>query len=164
MAVRAVAGELSWRQVAKDTGYPHHSGIKNHMEKHFEAPPTPEERAMIALKEDGTLEDMVAALKRQATTAPPEIAPLYAVAARNLAGLEETKPSQQHLIQSLKAIQEMTGMKSEQRIMLAFAQHMFGTEQVLEASDEALAELQSGEYIDAEVIEDKEEDEVEAIA
>ena len=52
--------------------------------------------------------------------------PLFAVAIRNLRGLGDTKPSQQHLIQALKTIQEMTGMKQEQRMMLQFAEAMFG--------------------------------------
>lgn len=121
---QALDGALSWRAASREAGLSHHQGFKNHMEKHYARPPTAEEEAMASLS--GDLAEMVEALKRQAKIAPPEIAPFYAVAIRNLAGIEETKPSQQHLIQALKAIHEVTGMKMEQRLMLEFAKHQFG--------------------------------------
>jgi len=57
------------------------------------------------------------------------VKPLYATAIRNLRGLMETKPSQQHLIAALKGIHEITGMRMEQQMMLAFGQKMFGAPQ-----------------------------------
>lgn len=133
---QALEGELSWRGAADVGGLSHHKGLKNHMEKHFALPPTVEEEAMASMT--GDLAQMVEELKAQARIAPPEIAPFYAVAIRNLAGLEDTKPSQQHLIQALKAIHEVTGMKMEQRLMLEFAKHQFG----LGGGDEPAAELE----------------------
>lgn len=121
---QALDGAISWRAATREGGLPSHQSFKNHMEKHFAAPPSTEDVVMDAL--GGDIAGMVEELKAQARIAPPEVAPLYAVAIRNLAGLEETKPSQQHLIQALKAIQEVTGMKMEQRLMLEFARHQFG--------------------------------------
>lgn len=121
---QALDGAISWRAAARDGELNHHQGLKNHMEKHYAAPPSVEDEVLAAASED--IREMVEDLKAQAKVAPPEIAPFYAVAIRNLAGIEETKPSQQHLIQALKAIHEVTGMKMEQRLMLEFAKHQFG--------------------------------------
>lgn len=60
-------------------------------------------------------------LEREMDVAPPTVAPLYAVALRNIDGLEETKASQEHLIRSLKAIHEITGLQLHQRMLLTFA-------------------------------------------
>lgn len=121
---QALDGATSWRAATRDAGLTSHQSFKNHMEKHYATPSTSEELVMEGMT--GALATMVEELKANARLAPPEIAPFYAVAIRNLAGLEETKPSQQHLIQALKAIHEVTGMKMEQRLMLEFAKHQFG--------------------------------------
>lgn len=121
---QALDGAISWRAATRDAGLNSHQSFKNHMEKHYAAPSSNEELVMDAMV--GDLATMVEELKANARLAPPEIAPFYAVAIRNLAGLQETKPSQQHLIQALKAIHEVTGMKMEQRLMLEFAKHQFG--------------------------------------
>lgn len=60
-------------------------------------------------------------LEAELAVAPPTIAPLYAVALRNLEGLEETKASQEHLIRALKAIHEITGLQLQQRMLVTFA-------------------------------------------
>lgn len=134
----ALDGATSWRAAAREAGLSHHQGLKNHMEKHFAAPASAEEMVLEAIS--GDLAEMVEELKAQARLAPPEIAPFYAVAIRNLAGLAETKPSQQHLIQALKAIHEVTGMKMEQRLMLEFAKHQFGL-----GEPEAAGALEAGQ-------------------
>lgn len=74
---------------------------------------------------DALIAEAVVDLHDAMRMAPPEVKPLYAAAIVNLRGLKDTKPSQQHLIQSLKTIQEMTGMRQEQRMMLTFAEAMF---------------------------------------
>jgi hypothetical protein len=61
------------------------------------------------------------ALQHEMELAPPTIAPLYALALRNLEGLEDTKPSQEHLIRALKAIHEITGLRLQQHMLVAFA-------------------------------------------
>ena len=123
---QALDGAISWRAAARDGGLSHHTPLSNHMKKHFAQPPTSEEEMLANLSED--LQEMVEALKAQARIAPPEIAPFYAIAIRNLAAIDQTAPSQQHLIQALKAIHEVTGMKMEQRLMLEFAKASFGVE------------------------------------
>lgn len=142
---QALDGAISWRQAARDGGLPHHQSLKNHMEKHYAQPPTTEEEAMSAVESDINL--AVEELLELARLAPAEVRPFYLAAARNLAGLLETKPSQQHLIQSLKAVHEVTGMKMEQRLMLEFAQAQFGL-----GASEASAELETArEVIDVDV-------------
>lgn len=121
---QALDGAISWRAAAREAGLSHHAGLKNHMESHYAQAPSAQDVVMEAL--DADLQRMVDELRAQARMAPPEIAPFYAVAIRNLASIAETNPSQQHLIQALKAIHEVTGMKMEQRLMLEFAKHQFG--------------------------------------
>ena len=53
--------------------------------------------------------------------APPDVKPLFLVAIQNLDGLRSMKPSAAELTRALKTIQEMTGMKNEQRMLLQFA-------------------------------------------
>lgn len=122
---QALDGAISWRAAARDGDLSHHQSLKNHMEKHYALPPSEEELLMGAVSED--IAEMIEGLKQQARIAPPEIAPFYAIAIRNLAAIENTAPSQQHLIQALKAIHEVTGMKMEQRLMLEFAKASFGS-------------------------------------
>lgn len=81
---------------------------------------------------EDVLDDMAAATEETVTElwglwrmAPPDAKPMYLAAIHNLRGLLATKPSQQHLMQALKTIQEMTGMKQEHRMMLSFASAMF---------------------------------------
>ncbi len=136
---RALRGDLSWRAAAREAGMEdRYASLKTHMESHFvEAQVREVEDEMeVAIK------DAVQDLYRQMRSAPAEVKPLYAAAIRNLQGLRDTKPSQQHLIAALKTIQEMTGMRQEQRLMLHFAEAMFG----VGAPEEPLA-------IEAEAIE-----------
>lgn len=146
VALRATLGEMSWRAVAKEAGLSHHQSLQNHMQKHYVAPVAPQVQALTAPDTNDLMADSIQELKEQMRIAPPEVKPLYAVAIKNLAGLNETKPSQQHLIQALKSIHEITGMRMEQRMMLQFAEQMFG-----EVGAAPAAALDSG-IIDAEVI------------
>jgi hypothetical protein len=121
LGLKAVSGEISWREAARDSGLARYQSLQNHMDKHYV-----DNVAREAESEFDTLViEGVAELRQAMRTAPAEVKPLYAVAIMNLKGLAETKPSQQHLIQSLKTIQEMTGMRQEQRLMLTFIDSMF---------------------------------------
>lgn len=128
---QALSGAMSWREASRQSGVPHMS-LKNHMEKHFVAEATAQ--ATEALTEDIT--ETLANLRRNAALAPVEVQPLYFVAIRNLEGLMDTKPSQQHLLAAIKAIHEVTGMRNEQRILLAFAAEHFAVP--LEEAEEAM--------------------------
>lgn len=120
LGVRAMNGELSWRAAATELGLTHGAGLKNHMEKHYVLPT----RQATGHDYDVLIADSVEDLKAQMAVAPPELKPLYAVAIQNLVGLADTKPSQAHLIAAIKAIQEVTGMKMEQQMLLQYARHM----------------------------------------
>lgn len=120
----AVAGEISWRAAGRAVDWTNYASIKNHMESHY----VEAELRTVEAELQQAIDASVAELLTQMRVAPAEVKPLYAAAIRNLQGLGATKPSQQHLISALKTIQEMTGMRQEQRMMLAFAERMFGVE------------------------------------
>ena len=142
----AVNGEIPWTEVAKRLNLPHPKGVQNHMARHYVAPPTEVEEAMTEF--DGLLADSIEEMIQQMRLAPPEVKPLYAVAIQNLKGIGETKPSQQHLINALKGIHEVTGMRMEQRLLLDFARHHFS----LPMADAIVAVEQHTGVIDAEVV------------
>lgn len=64
-------------------------------------------------------------LRSRMELAPAEVKPLYLVAIHNLELLHRTPPSQKNLVDALRTIEEMTGMRAEQRLMLTFAQAFF---------------------------------------
>ena len=125
VAKRAVDGLISWREAARQCNLTHAQGLKNHMERHFVS----ERDNLISALDDElgvALAETETELLEKLRFAPAEVKPLYATAIRNLRGLMETKPSQQHLIAALKGIHEITGMRMEQQMLLAFGQKMFG--------------------------------------
>lgn len=137
----ALSGDRSWRSVQMAVGWYHHTPIKNHMEKHWVAPASPQEQA---LSEWETLvADTIVELAEQLRFAPTEVKPFYLVAIQNLKSLDLTKPSQNNLITALKAIHEVTGMKMEQQMMLGFARAMFGTPAIDTVEVEVIRELES---------------------
>lgn len=115
-------GKRSWRSATRDGELKYLGPLKNHMEKHFTAPGEVVLREMSS-QYDSLVSDSVQELQQEMMLAPPELKPLYAVAIQNLVGLKETKPSQQHLIQALKAIHEIRGMKMEQQLLLEYSKH-----------------------------------------
>lgn len=120
--------EVTWASASRQLGYGDQRSLKNHMEKHVTLRSRAAQDVELRQAEDeldAAIEGAVEELFVSMRMAPAEVKPLYAAAIRNLRGLAETKPSQQHLIQALKTIQEMTGMKQEQRMMLQFAEAMF---------------------------------------
>lgn len=122
VALRAMTGEISWREVARQLGLTHHSTIKNHMEQHYVV----HQQRVVEDDMSRYIEEAVQDLLSKFAVSPPEVKPLILAAIHNVRELRDTKPSQQHLIMALKAIEEMTGMKQEQRMMLLFAEKMFG--------------------------------------
>lgn len=147
----AVDGEISWEEAKRRLDLPNPKGLQNHMAKHYVAPPS---EADVALEEFPQLiADSIKELTEQMAFAPPEVKPFYAIAIKNLSGLDQTKPSQQNLIYALKGIHEVTGMKQEQRLMLEFARHHFGL-----GSGAAKAAIeQHADVIEGEVVEDSDE-------
>lgn len=140
----ALRGDRSWNSVSLEFGVTRQS-VKNHMEKHWSAPATPTEVALEGF--DAIVAQTVEELTQQMLMAPPEAKALYAVAITNLVNVKQTKPSQQNLIASLKAIAELTGMKMEQKLMLAFAGKMFGVPPA-----KAAAALDDPNIVEAEVV------------
>jgi hypothetical protein len=128
VGLQAMEGVISWRAAARELGWPDSSPLRNHMKQHYVAAVERSQNAELLAAEaqlNESIDDAVQDLFQAMRMAPPEVKPLYAAAIRNLQGLADTKPSQQHLISALKTIQEMTGMKQSQRMMLAFAEKMF---------------------------------------
>lgn len=146
----ALAGDISWREAGRRAGMAH-MPLKNHMEKHYVDAVVAEADELL----DGLIATAIRELAENMAIAPAEVKPLYAAAIVNLRGLKDTKPSQQHLIQSLKTIQEMTGMKQEQRLMLTFAEHMgFGASIPVKAIDAISDAVLVGEVIEDDVAPD----------
>lgn len=149
IGITALAGDISWRAAERacaEYGISRQS-LQNHMEQHYTAAiARANDTELLAVESefDASVASSVADLFDSMRMAPPEVKPLYAAAIRNLQGLRDTKPSQQHLIMALKTIQEMTGMKQEQRMLLQFAEQMFGEVEparvkVIDVSSEPLA-------------------------
>jgi ribosome-binding factor A len=120
LGLEALKGLRSWRNAAIEAGVKYPNSLKAHMERHFVA-----HVERVAEENDDEYAVLIAEsvrdLQTQMSIAPVDIKPLYAVAIANLKGLENTKPSQQHLIAALKAIHEITGMKAEQQLLLQYA-------------------------------------------
>jgi hypothetical protein len=134
---------VSWSGLEREFGVNRQS-LRTHMLKHYTPPASATESALEGLDEAIALN--IEELQSQMALAPPEIKPFYAIAIQNLRGIGETKASQQNLIQALKAIHEVTGMKMEQRMMLEFARHAFP------AAVTPAGELADPEIVDAEVV------------
>lgn len=152
LGFEALEGRTSWRKAAADAGYSHHAGLKSHMENHFRRPQADD--VEFEMNWSALVSPALEGLKAQMAVSPPELAALLAVAMHNLLGLQETKPSQANLVGALKAVNEVTGMKMEQRLLLEFSQaaHTAGF------FKEAPKALEAGNpgYIDAEAVEEDE--------
>ncbi|MDQ2938834.1 MAG: hypothetical protein M3R67_15240 [Acidobacteriota bacterium] len=95
------------------------------MESHVVAPAVAQELGRARDELDALIEQARQGLMDQFYLSPDDVKPLILVAIQNLAGLRDTKPSQESLIRALKTVQEMTGMKNEQKLMLGFAEAMW---------------------------------------
>ena len=119
--LEAQAGTKSWRSIFMAfelSGNP--ASLKNHMDKHYSP-------VLDSVSSDfkELVAECVEGLKELLAMAPPELKPLYLTAIKNTLGLANTQPSQQNLINAMKVIQEVAGMKQEQRFMLEYAKHAF---------------------------------------
>jgi len=119
----AWSGKISWREAVRRTGLNHHNSLKNHLLKHYEIDPADLPAPKLTFKDH--INQTVEGLEQQLALAPIEIKPFYLAAIHNLLKLDKSQPSQKFLMDSLKAIQEVTGMKMEQRLLFAFAQEHF---------------------------------------
>lgn len=117
-------GRGSWRQGREKFGL-HPQSFKTHMEKHVVAPQVDALNAEVDSAMDRLVNEARQGLMEQFRMASDDVKPLVLVAIHNLDGLRNTKTSQENLVRSLKTIQEMTGMKNEQRMLLGFANAMF---------------------------------------
>lgn len=154
IGLAAVDGRISWREAARQGDLTHGQGLKNHMESHYESAL---DQVVAELEQE--LQDEFAETERELLEnlrlAPAEVKPLYLLAIRNLRGVMETKPSQQHLIAALKGIHEITGMRQEQQMLLAFGRKMFGgaPEKVEVERGPDIAALEAAYPVEAEVVE-----------
>lgn len=120
-------GAQTWRGAIREAGDESYSGqqLKNHMTKHVKVV---QDVGDIA-KNESTLKQRIQftiqGLLAKMVTAPVELQPLYAVAVHNLMRIEETQPSQANLIKALDTIQQITGMKMQQAMLLQFATAAF---------------------------------------
>jgi hypothetical protein len=142
---QALAGSLSWREAARQGGIKYAVPLTAHMEKHYVDPLASHAEANESTYE-ALLQQAVTELQGEMAFAAPDVKALYAVAIANLIGLKDTKPSQQHLINALKAIQEVTGMKAENRHLLDYSRHI-----TLDAAEDP--EIEDAEVVPLRAIE-----------
>lgn len=130
VGLKALSGEISWREASRLSGYGH-SNLKRHMEQDYVERVVRDEQT-----EFGRLVETVeASLKRYLYTVPDDTKPLVLIAIHNLKGLEDTPVSQKNLIDTLKTVQQMTGLKTENRLMLQFAEAMGANKEKRELED-----------------------------
>lgn len=145
--ILALGEEISWREAARRASevFPiAGQSLKTHMERHYVDNVTERVIGEQTAKVEATVEE----LERQMFAAPAELKPLYAVAIHNLRGLMDTKPSQQHLIQALKSIHEITGMRIEQRLLLDYAKAAeFGPKKVA-STHQPVIEIPAAETVE----------------
>lgn len=143
----AIHGEVSWNAAAKAIGvYP--QTLKTHMMKHLVLPSLKEADEEKNTHLRALIEVAKGELEAQFYVSPSDVKPLILAAIHNLDGLLTTKPSQEVLLRALKTAQEMTGMKTEQRLMLDFADAMFGQKPVPRAvpsTTEKVLEIEAAE-------------------
>lgn len=117
----ALAGEISWREAGRRWGADA-KAIKNHMERHLVVEPVVDPASRLRALCEATAQELEDTLHML----PLDLRPLQLIEIHNLRHLDLTKPSTQNLIMATKTKQEATGMKAGQRVMLAFAEAMFG--------------------------------------
>ncbi len=121
---RAINGDLSWRAAAAMFDV-RSQPLKHHMLTHVLQPEVAAAQAELTNEMDLLIQEAKEGLLEQFRLSPADVKPLILVAIQNLDGLRNTKPSMETLIRALKTVQEMTGMKSQQRLMVDFAKAMY---------------------------------------
>ena len=153
LGIEAMQGSRSWLGAAKEAGFKHPNGLRNHMNNHFVASIVERAKKEKGDELSGFLQQALDELVMAMATAPTETKPLYAVMIHNLSALEKTAPSAGSLIQAAKAIHEITGMKMQHRLLLGAAEAFQELRAAQEPKELAPAWVES-EVIDVEGSED----------
>lgn len=156
LGLLAQAGDISWREAMRRGELNHFKKLQVHMDNHYVAPVQREANAFTRELDEEVLRTQQLLLEK-ARMSPVDVRPMYLTAIHNLAHLHELKPSQQVMVQALKAATEMTGMKMEQQLMVEFAQYAF-EEQARNAElpeakpDELLEAMKDADIVTAELV------------
>jgi len=127
----ALAGDLSWRKAALAAGtHPSGSGLRNHMQKHWQVAAEGE----LVDRLDLAIADTVALLYEDHARATSDQQALILVTIHNLQGLRKTKPSQSGIIVPVKTVHEIEQTKAGTNLLQAFADRKFNRAPVLSAT------------------------------
>lgn len=115
------------------------------MERHVLEPEI--EAAETAIEDEfrTLIEEAKDGLRSLFRTSPPDVKPLILVAMHNLDELRRTKGSQADLTKALKTVQEMTGMKNQQKLLLGFAENMQFKPKPIPSTNEKVLEIEGVE-------------------
>ena len=123
VGLQALAEKISWREASRQTGH-NHTSLKNHMQQHYVDQTQADYDDYISEELLKYAQRAMEGLRGHFEEVPDDAKPMVVVAMHNLKDLHKTPSSQKNLTEALKTIQQMTGMKSEQRGLLLFAQAM----------------------------------------
>ena len=115
----ARAGTESWREIARRTGRRVET-LRNHADKHMGGGP------VLDRGWSEMVDSTVASVAEMFESMPPDVKPLLLLVIHNLRSLAHTRPSQSNMIMALKTIEEMTGLKVQNKVLLEFARAAFG--------------------------------------
>lgn len=145
--LEVLAGRGSWRK-AKELFDLHPQSFKAHMERHVVAPAERKRDEEVDSMFESLVGEARDGLMAQFYLASDDVKPLILIAIHNLEGLQNTKTSQENLVRSLKTVQEMTGMKNEQRMLLSFAQAMFNKPAAVESKSLPVLDVPEAEIME----------------
>lgn len=77
------------------------------------------------VREDPALQLTIRELEQEAAMAPPTVAAVYQVLISQLRMLENAKPSADTAIKAAEAIARITGMRTQQSLLIAYAERAF---------------------------------------
>lgn len=77
------------------------------------------------VREDPALEQTIRELEQEAAMAPPTVASVYHVLIGQLRMLENARPSAETAIKAAEAISRITGMRTQQALLIAYAERAF---------------------------------------
>lgn len=93
-----------------------HVNIGNHKRSHL-------------VRANAALDQLVQELEQEARMAPPTVAAVYHVLINQLKSLENAKPSADTAIKAAEAIARITGMRTQQALLIAYAERAFTSSQ-----------------------------------
>lgn len=147
----ALDGTRSWRSCADPAkgGFDglNHTSLKNHMEKHFVS----ETQREIEDEWKSMVGETIEELKLKMAQVAPELRGYYVVMVQNLQGLLDTKPSQENLLKAMKFLQEATGMKQQQQLLLDYLKAFKSAPKprAVESASEVVEELPEAEVVES---------------